>query len=297
MSFLLFFIPVTVTLILYGIIIIYMWRKRGARNLGVSKMAKSRQVHWQITRTLLIVFLAYVACTILFATYTVMQRYGWKIKPIVKNVGLLFPYINSCMNPFVYSVNSTEFRATIAAKLRCLKSGKNQSKSKSHNGGGGGDGVATSPNLAGKSVEKNVQTVSSTKSISTVVMTTSSSSEEIENESGKRSKEGGLTTKKNSRIEDFHENESGKIEEGGLTTNMTKIYGCVGDFPHEKDLEAAAATGNASNCNSNDEALNDEDDDRCLTAAVLATNKTQDKHNVDEEGSHDNPVYEPDNEI
>ncbi|XP_072018070.1 allatostatin-A receptor-like [Amphiura filiformis] len=116
-SILLFCVPLAITFIFYTLIIGFIWRNN-TQMKAKTTVEKIRRTHWQTARTLLIVFIAYVACYILFATYTIASARATIaqqlfLKPMVKNVGLLMPYVNSCLNPIVYSVMHGPFRSAV----------------------------------------------------------------------------------------------------------------------------------------------------------------------------------------
>ncbi|XP_054769274.2 growth hormone secretagogue receptor type 1-like [Lytechinus pictus] len=115
-SIVLFFIPIVITAIIYVIIVSYVRRN----NKKFAKISSARDTHrlrshWKTARALLAVFTFYAVCYVLLATYTLVQQYSpAAITPTMKNIGLLLPYANSCMNPVVYSVVNRQFRRDFA---------------------------------------------------------------------------------------------------------------------------------------------------------------------------------------
>ncbi|XP_077998847.1 C-C chemokine receptor type 1-like [Glandiceps talaboti] len=115
----LFYIPSILTLVLYIVIVVEVWKStRGMLgqvkgNDGKDqKTSKFDKAHWKTARTLMIVFFAYFMCYVLLCTYNLMFIYLPEnaMHPMAKNVGLLIPYANSCMNPIIYSFCNPQFR-------------------------------------------------------------------------------------------------------------------------------------------------------------------------------------------
>ncbi|XP_038076700.1 somatostatin receptor type 4-like [Patiria miniata] len=115
----LFYLPVVVTATLYVIIVLHVWRNN---KFVSSQMGRSpyRNSHWKTAKTLLTVFVVYVACYILFVSYNLLAPFApGLLSPQIKNVGLLLPYVNSCMNPMVYSFTNASFRKTCWETFCC----------------------------------------------------------------------------------------------------------------------------------------------------------------------------------
>ncbi|XP_071944563.1 growth hormone secretagogue receptor type 1-like [Antedon mediterranea] len=125
---LLFYIPVTVTFVLYIKIILVVWNRRN----GIAKHSTSRDsnAHIRTTRTLFIVFIAYVSCYVWFATYKIVLLFDKKsLTDLLKSLGNMIPFINSCLNPFIYSFTSSTFRK-YAVKLFCNKYNSSRDQSR-----------------------------------------------------------------------------------------------------------------------------------------------------------------------
>ncbi|XP_070560089.1 melatonin receptor type 1B-B-like [Ptychodera flava] len=108
----LFYIPSALTFILNTVVIVEVRRStRNARN-NRRTTSKFDSAHWKVARTLFIVFIAYFLSYVLFSTYNLVFIYLPEntLHPMVKNVGLLMPYANSCMNPIIYSLFNPKFR-------------------------------------------------------------------------------------------------------------------------------------------------------------------------------------------
>ncbi|PIK48366.1 putative somatostatin receptor type 2-like [Apostichopus japonicus] len=107
----LFFIPVTITGYLFTSIVGYVWQNNKEINVRFSDTSRSvRNSHWTTAKSLLAVFVVFLVCYCPFSIYNLVQRYIPNLLPaIVKNVALLLPYANSCMNPVVYSFTSLRF--------------------------------------------------------------------------------------------------------------------------------------------------------------------------------------------
>ncbi|XP_022104246.1 allatostatin-A receptor-like [Acanthaster planci] len=109
-SMVLFWVPVLATAITYTVVVVYVWRnnRKFSRCTSAGRHLRS---HWKAARTLLLVFCVYVLTYVFLATYTVVRQYATvDVSPLVKNVGLLLPYANSCLNPVVYSLVNQNFR-------------------------------------------------------------------------------------------------------------------------------------------------------------------------------------------
>ncbi|XP_022090348.1 somatostatin receptor type 5-like [Acanthaster planci] len=115
----LFYVPVIVTAALYVIIVLHVWKNN---KFVSSQMGRSphRNSHWKTAKTLLTVFVVYVTCYILFATYNLLAPLApGLLPPQIKNVGLLLPFVNSCLNPIVYSFINPSFRKTCWETFCC----------------------------------------------------------------------------------------------------------------------------------------------------------------------------------
>ncbi|XP_033642427.1 allatostatin-A receptor-like [Asterias rubens] len=118
----LFYLPVIVTAALYVLIVLHVWKNNKFIRSRLGRVPH-RNSHWKTAKTLLTVFLVYVSCYILLITYNLLARYAPKVlPPDVKNVGLLLPYVNSCMNPIVYSFTNPSFRDACRTILHCKSS-------------------------------------------------------------------------------------------------------------------------------------------------------------------------------
>lgn len=111
-SILLFYVPAVTTMVLYIVIVLYVRRNNQefdkAANHGANKLRRS---HWKTARVLLVVFMVFAVTYGLLTTYTLVQLLApGSISASVKNAGLLTPYLNSCMNPIVYSLINPRFR-------------------------------------------------------------------------------------------------------------------------------------------------------------------------------------------
>lgn len=108
----LFFIPAIITGFLFTSIVGYVWRNNQSIKMRFGKTPRSvRNSHWTTAKSLLAVFVVFFVCYCPLSVYNLIQRYAPQLLPaIVKNVALLLPYANSCMNPVVYSFTSLRFR-------------------------------------------------------------------------------------------------------------------------------------------------------------------------------------------
>ncbi|XP_033113630.1 growth hormone secretagogue receptor type 1-like [Anneissia japonica] len=124
---LLFYLPVIITGLIYVIIITTVWK----RQYGVARHSTSRKVnmHIRTARMLFIVYIAYVSCYAFFATYNLIKMFkkGKNLNLLVTNIGLLVPYFNSCLNPFIYSFSNPTFRKHLT-QLVWKPDGKRQPK-------------------------------------------------------------------------------------------------------------------------------------------------------------------------
>ena len=108
-SILLFWVPVPITAATYITIVVFV--RNNNKKFAQCTSARRHCSHWKAARVLLIVFCMYVGTYVFLAIFTLVQQYAIpNVEPIVKNVGLLMPYANSCMNPVVYSVVNHNFR-------------------------------------------------------------------------------------------------------------------------------------------------------------------------------------------
>ncbi|KAJ8021644.1 Somatostatin receptor type 4 [Holothuria leucospilota] len=108
----LFLLPVTITSILFVRIVLYVRQSNLAINKRFANAAGAiRNSHWTTAKSLLAVFVVFVFCYMPFSMYNIMQRYAPAVLSAnFKNVALLLPYANSCLNPVVYSFTSERFR-------------------------------------------------------------------------------------------------------------------------------------------------------------------------------------------
>ncbi|XP_038075695.1 galanin receptor type 2-like [Patiria miniata] len=109
-SVVLFWVPVLATAITYTAVVGYVWRNN-KKFRQCTSAGRHLRSHWKAARTLLLVFGVYVATYVFLATYTLVRQYATAdVSPLVKNVGLLLPYANCCLNPVVYSLVNVSFR-------------------------------------------------------------------------------------------------------------------------------------------------------------------------------------------
>ncbi|XP_038076701.1 somatostatin receptor type 5-like [Patiria miniata] len=117
----LFYLPVVITAALYVQIVIHVWRNNRFVRARMGRVPH-RNSHWKTAKTLLTVFVVYVACYIILITYNLLAPYAPNLlPPQLKNVGLLLPYVNSCMNPIVYSFTNPSFRKACWDATRCRR--------------------------------------------------------------------------------------------------------------------------------------------------------------------------------
>ncbi|XP_070560087.1 somatostatin receptor type 2-like [Ptychodera flava] len=120
----LFYIPSLATFILNIKIVIEVWKSNkgiGGETDCRKTDSKFDRTHWKVGRTLMIVFMAYFMSYVLFMTHNLQMTYlrGNAIRPIARNVGLLLPYGNSCMNPIIYSFFNPKFRKECCNLVLC----------------------------------------------------------------------------------------------------------------------------------------------------------------------------------
>ncbi|XP_070560086.1 nociceptin receptor-like [Ptychodera flava] len=122
LNIILFYLPVLITAVAYTLIIHRVWRSTRQMNGRITSQAY-KHVHWKTARILFTVFIAYAASYALLSTYNLVSRYfpSYHMHPMVKNVGLLLPYVNSCMNPIIYSFLDGKFRSACWALFCCKK--------------------------------------------------------------------------------------------------------------------------------------------------------------------------------
>ncbi|XP_077863772.1 growth hormone secretagogue receptor type 1-like [Saccoglossus kowalevskii] len=110
-SFILFYIPALISIVCYSRIIYTVW-KSWSTFQSSQKGHQLDKTHWKTARMLLVVFLAYCCSYILYYTYALdLLFFDHKLfSPILKNIGLIFPYANSCINPIIYSFMNPKFR-------------------------------------------------------------------------------------------------------------------------------------------------------------------------------------------
>ncbi|XP_071485260.1 somatostatin receptor type 2-like [Diadema antillarum] len=125
LNILLFYVPVIITSIIYVFIFT---RVRSSNKFLRSNLVISgripehaRNTHWKTAKTLLCVFVVFIVCFAPFATYHIVQEYfSGSLHPELKNLALLLPYFNSCLNPIVYSfTNKVFWRAVKQILCRC----------------------------------------------------------------------------------------------------------------------------------------------------------------------------------
>ncbi|XP_022090155.1 allatostatin-A receptor-like [Acanthaster planci] len=115
----LFYLPVVITAALYVQIVLHVWKNNKFIRARMGQVPH-RNSHWKTAKTLLTVFVVYVACYIILITYNVLAPYAPNLlSPQVKNAGLLLPYVNSCLNPIVYSFTNPSFRKACRGITRC----------------------------------------------------------------------------------------------------------------------------------------------------------------------------------
>ncbi|XP_041480716.1 somatostatin receptor type 4-like [Lytechinus variegatus] len=111
---LLFYVPVIITAVIYVRIVIHVKRSNSyLKNKlvnGAPVPKRFRNTHWKICKSLLCVFLGFIVCFAPFATYNIVQQYfSTALHPELKNLSLLLPYFNSCLNPAIYSFTNDTF--------------------------------------------------------------------------------------------------------------------------------------------------------------------------------------------
>nr|XP_006814150.1 PREDICTED: somatostatin receptor type 2-like [Saccoglossus kowalevskii] len=112
----LFYLPVLITAVLYSFIVYKVWRNGVAMATSRQTTKKSHSnAHWKTAKVLIAVFIAYTCCYVLLSTYNLVSRYfpQFYLHPMIKNVGLLLPYANSCINPIIYSFINKTFRQSV----------------------------------------------------------------------------------------------------------------------------------------------------------------------------------------
>ncbi|XP_071500115.1 adenosine receptor A3-like [Diadema antillarum] len=125
----LFYVPIIITAIIYVIIVVYV-RRNNQKFAKISNKDVNRlRSHWKTARTLLAAFALYAGCYVLLATYSLVQTYSpAAVTPTIKNLGLLIPYANSCMNPVIYSIVNPRFRRDFRALFFSATASKGKNK-------------------------------------------------------------------------------------------------------------------------------------------------------------------------
>ncbi|XP_077998845.1 allatostatin-A receptor-like [Glandiceps talaboti] len=120
LNILLFYLPVLITSLAYTAVVYQVWKSthKMSGKIGDHNFSNS---HLKTARILFIVFVAYAISYILLSTYNIISRYhpSYNMHPMIKNVGLLLPYANSCMNPIIYSFVDARFRRACVDILCC----------------------------------------------------------------------------------------------------------------------------------------------------------------------------------